>query len=198
MEVVFATKNEGKLKEFKGLLHDLDIDVLSLNDINFNKEILEDGETYSENALIKAREVVKFSNKIVVTDDSGIEIQAYGNAPGVRSARFLSELTWEQKNMKIIGDLSTLAGPERGAKYKCSIAIYTPDGKSFICEGECAGLISHRPKGKNGFGYDPIFFLPEWGKTFAELNLEIKNQISHRAKAFRKARKILVDLIRKT
>ncbi len=195
MKIVFASKNEGKLKEFKGLIKDLDIEVLSLKDINFHNEIPEEGETYSENALKKAKVVSKFSNKFVLTDDSGIEIKAYKNAPGVKSARFFPELSSEQRNMKIIEDLKGLTGSQRGAKYKCSIAIYTPEGKSFICEGECAGVISHRPKGKNGFGYDPIFFLPELGKTFAELNLESKNQISHRAKAFKKAKKILVDLL---
>ena len=194
MEIVFATKNKGKLREFKFLVQALDIHVRSLNDIEFNKEILEEGTTYSENALTKAKEVSIFSNRIVAADDSGIEISAYNNGPGVKSARFLPELTYEQKNKKIISDLEGKSGHQRAVKYKCAIAVYTPEGKSFICEGKCEGIISLTPKGKGGFGYDPIFFLPEYGKTFAELPAEIKNQISHRAKAFKKAKKILAEL----
>jgi XTP/dITP diphosphohydrolase len=135
-----------------------------------------------------------FSNRIAMSDDSGIEILAYNNGPGVRSARFLPELTYEQKNKKIIADLEETSGHQRAAKYKCAIAIYTPGGKSFLCEGECDGVISTDLKGDGGFGYDPIFFLPEYGKTFAELPAKIKNQISHRAKAFKKAKKILSGL----
>ena len=194
MEIVFATKNEGKLKEFKQLVKGLDIYVLSLNDVNFDGEIPEEATTYFENALRKAREVSMFCKRIAVSDDSGIEILAYNNGPGVRSARFLPELTYKQKNKKIILDLEGTSGNERAAKYKCAIAIYTPEGKSFHCNGECEGVISSEPKGKRGFGYDPIFFLPEYGKTFAELPVKIKNQISHRANAFKKAKKILTDL----
>tara|TARA_Y100000294_G_scaffold7281_1_gene7143 strand:+ start:2219 stop:2824 length:606 start_codon:yes stop_codon:yes gene_type:complete len=194
MEIVFATKNEGKLEEFKHLIKGMDIYVLSLNDIEFNGEIPEEATTYLENALIKAREVSMFSNRIAMSDDSGIEILAYNNGPGVRSARFLPELTYEQKNKKIIADLEETSGHQRAAKYKCAIAIYTPGGKSFLCEGECDGVISTDLKGDGGFGYDPIFFLPEYGKTFAELPAKIKNQISHRAKAFKKAKKILSGL----
>ena len=194
MEIVVATKNEGKLKEFKHLLKDLSIRVSSLNDIDFNKEIPEAGTSYSENALNKAKKVSVFSNRIAVSDDSGIEILAYNNGPGVQSARFLLELTYEQKNKKIIADLEGKSGRQRAVKYKCAIAICTPEKKSFVCEGECEGVISTEPKGDRGFGYDPIFFLPKHGKTFAELPAEIKNQVSHRAKAFKKAKEILIEL----
>ncbi len=194
MEIVFATRNEGKLKEFKHLVKYLNIRVRSLHDIGFNKEIQEKGTTYSENALNKAREVSIFSNRIAVADDSGIEILAYNNGPGIQSARFLPELTYEQKNKKIISDLKGKSGCQRTVKYKCAIAVYTPEGRSFICGGECEGIISSVPKGNGGFGYDPVFFLPEYGKTFAELPLEFKNQVSHRAKAFKKAKKILAEL----
>ena len=196
MEIVFATKNKGKIKELKHLVKDLEIIILSLEDINFNEEILENGKTYSENAMHKAKEISKFSNKIALADDSGIEILAYNNGPGVKSSRFSPELSYKQKNRKIIADLKGLTGAERSAKFICAIAIYTPGGKSFICKAECKGLISHAPVGKNGFGYDPIFFLPEYDKTFAELHIKTKNKISHRAKAFKKARKILVCLTR--
>ena len=194
MEIVVATKNEGKLKEYKHLLKYLNIRVYSLNDIDFNKEIPEAGTTYSENALNKAKKVSVFSNRVIVSDDSGIEILAYNNGPGVHSARFFPELTYEQKNKKIIADLEGKSGSQRTVKYKCAIAIYIPEGRSFICKGECEGVISTKPKGDRGFGYDPIFFLPKYGKTFAELPAEIKNQISYRAKAFKKAKKILIEL----
>lgn len=195
MEIVFATRNQGKIREFQDLIKDLDVDLLSLDDINFSQEVLEEGERYSENALKKAGEVSIFSNKITIADDSGIEIAVYNNGPGVKSARFFPELSYEQKNRKIISDLEGITGSNRGVKYKCCIAIFQPDGKFFTCEEECEGIISEEPKGENGFGYDPIFFLPEYGKTFAELPLESKNQISHRGKAFRKAKEILTGLV---
>lgn len=195
MQVVFATRNKGKLKEFKDMIKDLEIEVLSLEDINFKNEISEEGETYSENALKKAEEVSKFSNKISIADDSGIEIAAYNNGPGIKSARFFPELSYEQKNQKIISDLEGATVSKRSAKYKCCIAIYKPDGKFFTCMGECEGIIAKEPTGENGFGYDPIFFLPEYGKTFAELSTEFKNKISHRGKAFRKAKEILKKII---
>jgi len=196
MEIVFATKNKGKIKELQYLVKDLEIKVLSLEDINFYGKVLENGKTYSENALHKGKEVSSFSNKIALADDSGIEILAYNNAPGIKSSRFFPELSYKQKNRRIIDDLKGLVGAERSAKFKCAIAIYTPEGKSFICKAEYKGLISHAPVGKNGFGYDPIFFLPEYNKTFAELHIKTKNKISHRGKAFKKARKILAGLIR--
>tara|TARA_B100000315_G_scaffold246469_1_gene273800 strand:+ start:19974 stop:20561 length:588 start_codon:yes stop_codon:yes gene_type:complete len=195
MQIVFATTNKGKLKEFEDLMKDMDIEVLSLEDINFKKEISEEGETYSENALKKAKVVSTVSNKITLADDSGIEIAAYNNRPGVKSARFFPELSYEQKNRKIISDLEGTEGTKRLVKYKCCIAIYKPDHNFFTCMGECEGIISKEPKGKNGFGYDPIFFLPELGKTFAELPAELKNQISHRGKAFRQAKQILKKII---
>lgn len=195
MKIIFATKNLGKIEELKLLIKDLDIRILSLKDINFQKEILETGKTYLENAFKKSEEISRFSGKIAIADDSGIEIAAYGGEPGIKSARFLPELSCEQKNRKIITDLEGVTGKKRSVKYKCCIAIYRPDGKFFTCDGECEGIISKEPRGKNGFGYDPIFYLPEHKKTFAELPIELKNQISHRGKAFQKAREILKNLI---
>ncbi len=195
MEIVFSTRNKGKIKEFRYLFKNIDIQVLSLDDIQFNREIPEDGKTYAENALKKAGEVSKFSGKIAMADDSGIEIRAYNNGPGVKSSRFLGKLSYEQRNKMISADVEGLTEIQRAVKYKCVIAICTPEGKSFICEGECEGSITGTPKGENGFGYDPIFYLPEYGKTFAELPAEIKNKISHRAKAFKKAKDVLMKLL---
>jgi len=192
MEIVLATRNEGKLREIKDLLEGLDIKIISLMDIKEIPAISEDGSSFQENALIKAEAVASFTKMVTIADDSGLEVDALNGKPGIYSARFAGEDTSDEKNnIELLRRLEGVPMSERGATFKCAIAIVKPGGKKKIIEGECSGIIQFEEKGKFGFGYDPLFFVPEYGKTFAELSPEIKNRISHRAKAMEKLKGIL-------
>lgn len=182
-EIIFATKNQGKLKEIKAVLGDK-YEVKSMEEIGINIDIVEDGTTFEENAIKKAVAIMKLSNKIVLSDDSGMEIDYLDGKPGVLSARFLGEDTApEVKNEKVIEMLREAKEGERGAKFVSVIALAMKDQKPITIRGELAGEITKEPVGVNGFGYDPIFFIPEFNKTTAELSPEEKNKISHRGKA---------------
>ena len=184
-ELIIATTNKHKVKEFSEML--VDYKVLSLDDIKFNDEIVEDGKTFEENALIKAETVCKKIGKPVIADDSGLEIFALNNEPGVFSARYLGHDTpYNEKNKIILSRLEKVADEDRGARFVCCIAVSLPNGKNQVYRGEFNGKIAHKIAGENGFGYDPIFFLPEYNKTAAEIDPEEKNRISHRGKALRK------------
>jgi XTP/dITP diphosphohydrolase len=187
--VVIATNNKNKVKEFKSLLGNNDIEFKTLNEIGYDKEIIEDGNTFEENAFIKASQVSKDLKVIAISDDSGLEVMALNNAPGIYSARYAGGHDDEANNNLLIKNLKGIEN--RDARYVCAICIYYPDGKYKIVKEYCYGKIIDDRRGTNGFGYDPYFYIPEFEKTFAEVPLEKKNTISHRAKAIRKLKELL-------
>ena len=194
MDIIFATGNEDKLREIRMILEGSGITVRSMKEAGVRTDIREDGETFEENALIKARSVSEASGMIAMADDSGLEVDYLDKAPGVYSARFLGEDTsYDIKNSWILDRLSDVPDPERTARFVCAIACVFPDGRELICRETMEGRIGYRIEGENGFGYDPIFYLPEYGCTSAQLAPEQKNEISHRGKALRKMREMLSD-----
>ena len=194
-KVIIATANKEKLKEMREILSPLGIEAVSMADAGYDLEIEENGSTFEENAYIKAKAVCDASGEIAIADDSGIIIDALDGMPGVYSARFLGHDTpYEIKNQKIIEMLKEVKGKDRSARYVCSIACVFPDGRVIRAEDTFEGEIAHVPAGENGFGYDPIFYLPELGKTAAQLSPEEKNAISHRGKALRKLEKRLKEI----
>ena len=183
-KVVFATGNEGKMREVRLILQDLGFPVLSMKEAGASLDIEENGTTFAENAMIKARAVWEKTGGIVLADDSGLVVDYLGGEPGVYSARYLGEDTsYEIKNQAIIDRLADAKEEERTARFVSAIAAVLPDGSELVTEGTIEGLIAHEPAGNGGFGYDPIFYLPEYGVTSAEIPIEKKNEISHRGKA---------------
>ena len=191
-KIIFATGNQGKMREIKQIMADMDVEVVSMKEAGIFVDIEENGTTFEENALIKARVIAKESNTLVLADDSGLEIDFLDKAPGVMSARYMGEDTpYEIKNAHILELLKDVQGNERSARFVCAIAAVFPDGKEFTTYATIEGQIAQKSAGENGFGYDPIFFVPEFGKTTAELSPDEKNKISHRGKALTKMREIL-------
>ena len=191
-KIVFATGNQGKMREIKAIMADMDVEVVSMKEAGICIDIEEDGATFEENALIKARAIAKETDAIVLADDSGLEIDFLDKAPGVLSARYMGEDTpYEVKNSHILDLLKDVQGAERSARFVCSIAAVFPDGREFTTYATIEGEIGYKIAGENGFGYDPIFFVPEFGKTTAELSAEEKNKISHRGKALSMMKEIL-------
>jgi len=188
MEIVIASQNKDKIKEIKSILADSRFTFSSLLDYQDSPPIIEDGKTYFENAVKKAKIISRFTGKIVLADDSGLEIPALNHEPGIFSARYAGDkATYKQNIQKVIEKFKKL--PQNTSKlafFKCVIALVYPDGKIESAEGVCEGEITLTPRGREGFGYDPIFYLPKLGKTFAELSLQEKNLISHRSVALRK------------
>ena len=185
-KVIFATGNEGKMKEIREILGDLDIELLSLKDAGIHADIVEDGKTFEENAQIKARTVCSLTGEIVLADDSGLEIDYLNKEPGIYSARYMGEDTsYRIKNVNLIERLNGVPDEKRTARFVCAIAAAFPDGTMKTVRATMEGRIGYEEKGENGFGYDPIFWLPEYGCTSAELSMEEKNKISHRGKALR-------------
>lgn len=183
-KIVFATGNEGKMREVRLILQDLGFPVLSMKEAGVSLDIEENGTTFAENAMIKARAVWEKTGGIVLADDSGLVVDYLGGEPGVYSARYLGEDTsYEIKNQAIIDRLADAKEEERTARFVSAIAAVLPDGSELVTEGTVEGLITHEPAGNGGFGYDPIFYLPEYGVTSAEIPIEKKNEISHRGKA---------------
>ena len=195
-KIIFATGNEGKMKEIRMILADLPVEVLSMKEAGIHADIVEDGKTFEENALIKAQTVQKLCGQIVLADDSGLEVDYMDKAPGVYSARFLGEDTsYDIKNQYIIDQLKDARGSERSARFVCVIAAAFPDGTTKTCRGTIEGEIGYTAAGENGFGYDPIFYVPEYGCSTAQLPPEIKNKISHRGKALEAMKEILKDML---
>lgn len=185
-KVIFATGNQGKMKEIREILGDLDIELLSLKDAGIQADIVEDGKTFEENAQIKARTVCSLTGEIVLADDSGLEIDYLNKEPGIYSARYMGEDTsYRIKNANLIERLNGVPDEKRTARFVCAIAAAFPDGTMKTVRATMEGRIGYEEKGENGFGYDPIFWLPEYGCTSAELSMEEKNKISHRGKALR-------------
>ena len=185
-KVIFATGNEGKMKEIREILGDLDIELLSLKDAGIHADIAEDGKTFEENAQIKARAIEKLTGEIVLADDSGLEIDYLNGEPGIYSARYMGEDTsYRIKNANLIQRLEGVPDEKRTARFVCAIAAAFPDGTMKTVRATMEGRIGYEERGENGFGYDPIFYLPEYGCSSAELSMEEKNKISHRGKALR-------------
>jgi XTP/dITP diphosphohydrolase len=185
-KIIFATSNEGKLQEIRDILKDLEIELLSIKDIGLNIDIEENGMTYEDNAIIKARTVMELTNEIVLADDSGLEVDYMNKEPGVYSARFMGENTsYNIKNQYIIDRLTSAIEEERSARFVSVIACAFPNGEVITTRATVEGVIAKQIVGDNGFGYDPIFYVPEYGCTTAQMTSDLKNQISHRGKALR-------------
>lgn len=191
-EIVLATANKGKMREFSGLLEGVFGRILSLNDLESPPDVVEDGATFRENALKKARAISAYSGKPALADDSGLVVDALGGRPGVYSARYAGEGATDRDNIaKLLSELEEIE--DRNARFVCVLALVTPDGKEMTAEGTCKGVIITEPRGDGGFGYDPVFFLPELGKTMAEIPPGLKNRLSHRARAAEALIKLLKD-----
>lgn len=199
-KIVLATQNKGKIKEFVAMLdqYSLNFDVISLVDIVNPPEIIEDGNTFRENAFIKAKIVSLHTNLLTLADDSGLEVDCLGGAPGINSARFAGEPKDDKRNNdKLLSLLKNVPYEKRMARFRCSICIMTPEGEFFETDGTCEGTIIDHLEGENGFGFDPLFYIHEYKKTLAQLDPDIKNTISHRSEAFKKAVKILAEIVQK-
>lgn len=193
--IIFATKNMGKIREIRDVLKDSGYEVLSLNDIDDNIEIVEDGTTFEENAIIKAKTIMELTNTMVLADDSGLEVDYLDKAPGIYSARYLGEDTpQEVKNKHIIECLDGVEEEDRTARFVCCMACVNTDGTTFTVRGTIEGTIAKECSGNNGFGYDPIFNVPKYNKTMAQLSLSEKNEISHRARALSLLKDKLTEL----
>ena len=195
-KLLLATKNPAKEREYLLLLQGIDYEIVTLADVGIDQVVSETGKTLEENAALKAKAYASLSNLIALADDSGLEVDALGGEPGALSARFAGEEASDKERIDyLLVKLSGVPGEERAARFVCVIAIASPEGDVKLCRGACGGIIAFEPKGENGFGYDPIFYLPELGRTMAELSVEEKNEISHRGQAARKARRILEQRI---
>jgi len=195
MKIILATQNQGKVRELQELLSDEDIEVLSLLDIPDWEDVEENGETFADNAALKARTAVLRTGLIALADDSGLEVDALDGRPGVYSARFAGEPKDDERNNdKLLQLLEVVPDDKRTARFSCALVLATPDGEEFLTEGTVEGRILRQRRGKGGFGYDPLFFVAEFARTMAELNLAQKNKLSHRAQAFHKVIPILQAL----
>ena len=193
MDLLFATTNKNKIIEIKEILGE-DVNVLSLKDVGIDIDVVEDGSTFVENASIKAKAYAAAAGIPAMADDSGLEVDYLDKAPGIYSARFLGEDTsYDIKNNYIIDKLAGVEGEARSARFVCAMALAKPNGDVLTTEGVIEGRIGYEIAGENGFGYDPIFFLPEYGKTTAELSPEEKNAISHRGRATRAMKELMSD-----
>lgn len=192
--ILFATGNEGKMKEVRMILADMELEPVSMKEAGIYIDIAEDGTTFEENAAIKARTIMELTGEMVLADDSGLEIDYLNGEPGVYSARYLGEETpYTVKNNHIIELLKDAKGEERSARFVSVIACAFPDGEIITVRGTVEGIIGYEEKGENGFGYDPIFYIPELGMTTAELSPEQKNEISHRGRALRLMKECLKE-----
>ncbi|MDA8162251.1 MAG: XTP/dITP diphosphatase [Desulfobacteraceae bacterium] len=186
-KIILATRNKGKIKEIRSLFASAGIEIMSLDDIKGCPDIVEDGDTFKDNAFKKARGITEATGLIALADDSGLEVDALNGAPGVYSARFAGEgASDEANNRKLLDMLQGVSDEKRTARFRCVVVLYDPSGRWISADGVCEGVILDILKGENGFGYDPVFFLPWLGRTMAELTKEEKNSISHRAMALKK------------
>lgn len=191
-QIIFATGNEGKMKEIRMILEELKCPVLSMREAGIEADIVEDGQSFEENAVIKARAIAQQTDSVVLADDSGLVIDYLNGEPGIYSARYLGEDTsYRIKNQNLIDRLEGVPDEKRGARFVCVIAAVLPGGEILTERGIMEGRIGYEEKGGNGFGYDPIFYVPEYDCSAAELTPEQKNQISHRGKALQKIKEAL-------
>ncbi len=192
MEIVLATKNPNKLREFRQMLEAPDIRIVSLENFPDSPSVIEDGETFAQNALKKARTIARHTGRLAIADDSGLEVDHLCGMPGIYSARFAGERSDDDaNNRKLLKGLEGVPPEKRGAGFKCVIAAVAPGGEKMTVEGICRGSILTAPRGTNGFGYDPLFFEPEHQLTFAEMSAEQKNSVSHRFRAIQKLKERL-------
>lgn len=194
--IIFATGNEDKMREIRMILADLNIPIVSMKEAGISAEIEENGDSFEANAVIKAKAVMELSGEVVMADDSGLQIDYLDGAPGIYSARFMGEDTsYDVKNAALLKKLEGVPDEKRTARFVCAIACALPDGRVLTSLGTMEGRIGYEIKGENGFGYDPIFFLPEYGCTSAEIPPEKKNELSHRGKALRAMKAELEKLL---
>jgi XTP/dITP diphosphohydrolase len=195
-KVLVATRNQGKIREISSILEDINIEIRSLKDFPDIPEIEEDGLSFSENALKKARYVSELTGEVTIADDSGLEVEYLSGKPGVHSARYAGEHATDALNIeKLLKELKNVPYDQRKAKFRCVIILCSPKGPCHSVEGECKGIIGFEPRGTHGFGYDPVFIVPGYNRTMAEIEPEVKNRISHRARALEKLKKILVESV---
>ncbi|HEX75631.1 MAG TPA: RdgB/HAM1 family non-canonical purine NTP pyrophosphatase [Dehalococcoidia bacterium] len=197
-KLLLATTNQGKAREYRHLLKGLPFELVTLLEEGIDMVVDEKNTSLEENAQLKATSYTSLSHLITLADDSGLEVDALSGEPGIRSARFAGDSASDKDKVQhLLGRLREVPWEKRTARFRCVIAIATPEGRMELCHGECHGLIAFEAKGDNGFGYDPIFYLTEFDRTMAELPLEIKNQTSHRGRAAQKAHQILEQLAEK-
>lgn len=191
-KLLIATHNAGKKAEYAALLQGLGLELVTLSELGIALTIAETGETFAQNAILKAKGYAAATGLLTLADDSGLEVDALGGAPGVYTARYGGEgLSDEERYRLLLENMQGVSDEQRTARFRCVIALAWPDGRIELAEGSCEGRIAHQPRGQHGFGYDPIFYLPEFGCTMAELPAEVKNRLSHRARAAAVAREIL-------
>ena len=192
-KIIFATGNQNKMVEIRQVLAGMQAEILSLKDVGIDVDIVEDGKTFEENALIKVKAIHELLPEgLILADDSGLEVDYMDKAPGIYSARFLGyDTSYDYKNQYIIDQLKDAVGEERSARFVCAIAAAFPNGETAVVRGTIEGQIAYAPSGNGGFGYDPIFYLPERGCTTADLSAEDKNAISHRGNALRMMRPLM-------
>lgn len=192
--MIFATGNMGKLREIKDILGDIGEEIISMKEAGIDVDIEENGTTFEENAIIKAKAIMEMTGQMVLADDSGLEVDALNKEPGIYSARYLgTDTPYEVKNQNIIDRLEGVEGDARSARFVCAIAAAFPDGEVIVTRGTIEGVIAKEPAGTNGFGYDPIVYVPEYGMTTGQMEPEAKNKISHRGKALEEMKKILIE-----
>jgi len=191
-KLLLATSNRGKARELKALLRELPMELVLPGELGINAGVVEVGSSLEENAALKATVLAEESRLLALADDSGLEVAALGGEPGPLSARYAGEGASDKDRVEyLLAKLKGVPREKRTARFRCVIAIATPEGEVELCSGECPGLITFEPKGERGFGYDPVFYFPELDKTMAELPLEVKNKVSHRGAAAREAVKYL-------
>lgn len=182
------------MREYRVLLEGIPCDIVAPAELGITQPVAESGETLEQNAVIKAKAYASLSNLTALADDSGLEVDALGGEPGVLSARYAGEGVSDRERIEyLLAKLTDVPWDQRGGRFRCVIAIASPDGEITLCQGECRGIIAFRPSGMGGFGYDPVFYLPQLNKTMAELSMQEKNEVSHRGKAARAARSILIN-----
>ena len=195
-KIIFATGNQDKMREIREILADMDVEVVSMKEAGIHADIVEDGSTFEENAVIKAKTICELTGEITLADDSGLEIDYLNKEPGIYSARYMGEDTsYDIKNQNLIDRLDGVPKEKRTARFVCAIAAVLPDGENLIARQTMEGYIGWEIEGKNGFGYDPIFYLDEYGCSSASLTPQQKNEISHRGKALRDMKEQLKNVL---
>lgn len=191
-QIIFATGNEGKMREIRKILGDMDVEICSMKEAGIQIDIVEDGQTFEDNAVIKAKAVAARTDAVVLADDSGLEIDYLNKEPGIYSARYAgTETSYDIKNSLLLSRMKGVPDEERTARFVCAIAAVFPNGDKEVVRGTMEGRVAWEIAGENGFGYDPIFYLPEYGCTSAELSPEKKNELSHRGQGLRMMREIM-------
>ncbi len=199
MKLLVATNNPGKAEEYGALLDDLPVELTYLEAEGITLQVEETSSSFRENAVLKARRYAEASGLLTLADDSGLEVDALGGEPGIRSSRYAGPGASDADRVRLLlENLRQVPWERRQARFRCVVAIATPDGQVHTAEGECHGIIAFEPRGSHGFGYDPVFYMPEFDATMAELPPEVKNRVSHRARAVQAARPLLMKMLAKS